>query len=50
VRLLSSSGQSGTLSTDANRRNIPMNIESTFSHVDARVRGVYLPSILACPE
>jgi hypothetical protein len=39
-RLVSSSGQSGTLSTEATRTKSPITIETTFSHVDARVRGL----------
>jgi len=37
--LVTSSGQSGTLSTEASRRNSPITIETTFNHVDARVRA-----------
>ena len=43
-----SSGQSGTLSTEANNRHSPTRTESSFSHLDARVSGLYLPPILAC--
>ena len=38
-RLVKSSGQSGTLSTDAIRRHSAMPSERMFSHVDARVSG-----------
>ncbi len=45
---MKSSGQSGTLSSEATRRHNATATESNFSHVDARVRGRFLPSILAC--
>src|SRR4051794_36401545 len=50
VRFVTSSGQSGTLSTEASRRQRATATEGSFSHMDARVSGLYLPSILACPN
>ncbi len=50
VRFANNSGQSGTLSTEASRRNSPITSERTFSHVDARVRDVTYLSILACAD
>ena len=38
-RLVRSSGQSGTLSTEASSRHSPTTTESSFSHLDARVSG-----------
>lgn len=42
VRLVSNSGQSGTLSIEASRRNSPIERQSNLSHVDLRVSDFYL--------